>query len=149
MDGKVCPYRKFGYCKFQEECKMKHLEEVCDKNLKCKNIKECHKRHPRNCKRFTSEDGCRFNEDCAYSHQVNRQDEEQKKFKEKVDILEEKVGKLDQLDIVIKALTQKVISLEHELEILKKLSKPSGACEEWVKEIVLEKKKKYLSITSS
>ena len=43
MEGEVCPYRKFGYCKYKEECKRKHLEEVCDNLSNCKISKNVRK----------------------------------------------------------------------------------------------------------
>jgi hypothetical protein len=68
----------------------------------CKNIKECNKRHPKNCKRFASENGCRFQEKCAYMHQVNRQTKEHNELKEKLVILEK----------VVLELTNKVVNME-------------------------------------
>ena len=45
MAGKVCHFQKFGYCKFQDRCKRKHLTEVCGSLSRCKDIKQCKKKY--------------------------------------------------------------------------------------------------------
>ena len=129
MEDEICQFQKFGYCKFEEKCKRKHLKEVCDSLSRCQNKKECQKRHPKRCRRFDSESSCRFQEKCAYDHQACEIDEEKKELKEKVKHLEEKVvqlakkvenGKVEQMEPVVKALTRKVLSLENEILEIKK-----------------------------
>ena len=44
MEGEICHYAKFGYCKYKEDCKRKHLKEECDKSITCKNNKTCIKK---------------------------------------------------------------------------------------------------------
>ena len=65
----VCKYQKFGFCKFKESCKNQHLLEICKNLTSCVNLKSCHKRHPRVCRRFALEKVCSFGADCAYQHQ--------------------------------------------------------------------------------
>ena len=114
----MCLYNKFGFCKFQGECKRIHLTEVCGNISNCKDVKECQKKQPKKCKRFIANNGCRFREDCAYNHQSAKDDEERNELKEKVDILDNivtastiKLEKLEQLETVVKAMCRRVINL--------------------------------------
>ena len=133
MEDEVCKFHKFGFCKFREACKRKHLTPICESQSECKDKKQCHKRHPKSCKRFNSENGCKHGEECAYNHQVDEKFKEVNELKEKVDILEKIVAKkvskererLEQLEIVVKAMSRKVLSLESELKDLKRKRKPS------------------------
>ena len=76
---------------------------------------------------FTSENGCRFSEECAYNHQASKDDEEREKLKEKVEVLENvvadstsKLGKFEHLKNVLRALSRKMIRLEKEIKDMKK-----------------------------
>ena len=71
---------------------------------------------------------CRFKDKCSYDHTRSNPEEEKKVLKEKVEILEKTVNeltnktetkKLEQLEKVMHALTRKVLSLEHEIEVMK------------------------------
>ena len=84
--------------------------------MRCKDINQCEKRHPKNCKKFASGNGCKHAEKCAYNHNVTKHVEEQNELKEKVGVLEKKnadmtnkdskeTSKLEKLEIVVKALT--------------------------------------------
>ena len=148
MEGEVCMFNKFGFCKFQSECKREHYSEVCDQLSRCSNIKRCNKRHPKNCKRYVSGNGCRFQEECAYYHHGEKQ-EELNELKRKVDILEKKVAestnkeeseKLEQFEKVVKALTRKVLSLEKKITETKNKMKPSGKLVEQTLSISEEEK---------
>jgi hypothetical protein len=126
MEDGVCQFQKFGYCKFKEECKRKHLAQVCENLSGCINKKHCEKRHPKNCKKYASEVGCRHGKDCAYNHHETKQVEESNELKEKIMILEKKVAemiketsRLEKLDTVVKALIRKVLTLENEIEEIK------------------------------
>ena len=66
MEGQVYRFKKFGHCKYQKDCKQKHFTEVCDSLPRCTNITSCEKRHPKRCKRYETEEGCRFKEECSY-----------------------------------------------------------------------------------
>ena len=126
MEQEVCKFWKFGFCRFREGCHRKHFTEVCDQLSRFKNIKECYKRHPKRCKKFTSGKECRFQEDCAYDHSRTFEDEEKKELKEKLEILEKTVveltnkvesEKIQQLEKVVKAMCRKVLCLESEKNI--------------------------------
>jgi hypothetical protein len=121
MEAEVCKFGKFGFCKFKESCKRKHFVEICESQSKCKDIKECQKRHPKPCRRFTQGNECRFKEDCAYNHTDSIQDKEKNDLKEKVENLEKTVieltkkgesVRLEPLEKVVHALTRKVLELE-------------------------------------
>ena len=130
MEGEVCHFQKFGYCKFRESCKIRHFSQVCESLSRCNDVKHCPKIHPRSCKRFASKNGCRHNEECAYNHNDHKQLEEDNNTKEKVSRLEkmvddltkkvtnqetEKTEKAKELDKVVKALVRKVLSLESDM----------------------------------
>ena len=118
MEGEICTYNKFGFCKFRKECKMIHFKEECKELEKCNNIKTCRKRHPRHCKKYASGQ-CMFKKDCAYTHQEPVKNLEQT----------EMVAKVKQLETVVQALTRKVLSLEEEMTELRIKNKTIKVCE--------------------
>jgi hypothetical protein len=69
--GKKCKYFNGGYCKEKMKYRFTHFDEVCKRYLedKCSDI-GCLNRHPKPCKYFKSESGCRRGEACAYSHDL-------------------------------------------------------------------------------
>jgi hypothetical protein len=112
-------------------------------------MKSCRKRHPKQCKKFKSGDGCRFNESCAYNHLESKSDQKQDELKEIVNNLEKKVlemtgknslesKKVKQLEKVVKAMCRKVLSLESEIENIKKNTKTSEALSEIFEENEIE-----------
>ena len=119
---------KFGFCKFGTDCKRKHFTKVCENLSSCTNINECKKRHPKTCKRFTIENECRFNKDCAYSHVASKLNQEKCSSKDQVEDMEKRVNdltniieskKLKELEKVVHALTRKVLSLEDQVKVMK------------------------------
>ena len=112
MSEEVCLYNKFGFCKFKESCRRYHCKETC-KEEKCKDKNICRKRHPRKCKKFLSEKGCRFGDDCSYKHLSPIQ-----LPKEKDDL----AVKVELLTSVVEKMAKKINLLETEVSELKKTS---------------------------
>ena len=154
-EGEVCIFQKFGFCKFQEKCIRVHFTQVCGSPSKCKDVTLCQKRHPKNCKSFSAGSGCKHGEKCAYRHNIPIHVEEHNEMKEKIVVLEKMVSELNkkmtnketeqvkQLDIVVKALIRKVLSLENEM-IYMKDNKVSNKCS--VEEEILAKVK-YMEVS--
>ena len=69
--AEVCKYNQTGFCKFREQCKKPHVNQVCE-NADCRK-ENCTRRHPKVCKHFNTKGKCRYKEECAYQHveQVN------------------------------------------------------------------------------
>ena len=65
MDN-ICAYNKFGYCRYQDKCKRKHENRICE-NGRCE-ITSCDLRHPKKCKYYETNKYCKFNELCKYAH---------------------------------------------------------------------------------
>ena len=61
----VCFHNKYGYCKFKEECRRRHFDNICENNS-CE-ISKCNSRHPKLCKYFIQYGRCKFNP-CAFLH---------------------------------------------------------------------------------
>ena len=40
MEGEICKFQKFGFCKFKGGCKRKHLTQICESILRCKDINQ-------------------------------------------------------------------------------------------------------------
>ena len=108
MEGEVCQFDKFGFCKHKQNCKRRHFVEECNDLSKCKVIKSCLKRHPKACKKFVT-GHCRFENDCAYKHEKLIPNKEQVEMTEK----------LKQLEVVLHAMTRKVLSMEKEIKELR------------------------------
>ena len=72
-------------------------------------MKSCPKRHPKVCKRYDTENECRFGEKCSCQHKTSIKSLEQNELKETV----------KQMEIVIKELAIEVTCLESELNKVK------------------------------
>ena len=94
-DENICLYNKFGYCKYRETCKYKHVKEICE-TIQCSEEK-CSKRHPRTCRYFRDYRRCKFGSYCTFSHDVPKNSDhcEIKVLKEKVDNLEKIISDKD------------------------------------------------------
>ena len=74
---KKCRYFNKGYCKYEEKCKFRHPLEICQihvKSLKC-TIKGCKNRHPKTCKWFNREVGCK-RQNCDFLHVTHAGDDQ-------------------------------------------------------------------------
>ena len=144
MEGEVCRFNKFGFCKYRKDRKKIHYIQDCKDLEDCKNVQNCQQRHPKVCKKFAA-GKCRFGDDCDYSHQKTIKRNEQQKHNEKMDVLENKVDvmalKIHALETelfhikqnknnntkekenpnekVLKALSRKVLELEGEIKRIK------------------------------
>ena len=67
--GIRCRYFNYGFCKYKEKCRFIHPKEVC-KTYIGGNCEEssCQKRHPRACKYYQGQTGCKRTEGCEFSH---------------------------------------------------------------------------------
>ena len=62
----ICKYNQNGFCKYRRSFKNSHVDEVCDQNW-CED-NSCIKRHPKECRKFNTCNGCKFKDSCAYKH---------------------------------------------------------------------------------
>ena len=46
-DPEICQRNKFGFCKYNLQCKLRHQNDICDSE-NCK-VSQCEKRHPKEC----------------------------------------------------------------------------------------------------
>ena len=69
----VCSFNKFGFSKFGEVFRKKHVKELC--KLATCDGKSCLHRHPRECKFFRNIGYCKFGEWCHFSHIVKKDPE--------------------------------------------------------------------------
>ena len=66
MTGEVCMFNKFGFCKWEANCKKIHLDEIC--LLEECESRKCYKRHPRLCKYFSERGFCKYGSNCRFDH---------------------------------------------------------------------------------
>ena len=64
--NQICRYNKFGFCKFGEVCRKRHVSEKCLESS-CE-ILSCNLRHPKICKYFKEFRRCKFGEYCCFDH---------------------------------------------------------------------------------
>ena len=102
MEDEACLFNKFGYCKFNLNCKRIHYREMCQENQTCEAKIECKKRHP---KKYETERGCRFGFDCRYLH-VSQQSANKVSATKPMSELQDKV---DNLEKSLSELTEKVV----------------------------------------
>ena len=63
----VCRYFKFGFCKFAMQCRLMHINQICE-NPSC-DIKACNLRHPRICNYYRDYRRCKFGQWCYFKHE--------------------------------------------------------------------------------
>ena len=88
---KVCDHNKYGFCKFGDRCRQKHIDIKCE-NQTCE-IKTCIKRHPKECRYYRSYGRCKFGTYCLYEHidEKNNLREEVDSIKVTLRLLESKM----------------------------------------------------------
>ena len=62
----ICTHYKYGYCRYLEKCRKRHVKEKCN-NSAC-DIASCTSRHPKICRYWRDYGFCKFGEYCYYSH---------------------------------------------------------------------------------
>ena len=117
LEGKMaaenlCKYFQFGHCKFFDNCRNRHVNELCD-NSNCEVI-NCFKRHPRPCRFYQLYHRCRF-EPCSYLHIKTNEAEEIEKLK---NILEIKTIEVETLTDKMGFLERQIIELNKNLSCL-------------------------------
>ena len=65
VDAAICQRNKFGFCKYNQQCKLTHSNYICDKK-NCK-VSRCKKTHPKECLLLSDFGRCKFSE-WAYKH---------------------------------------------------------------------------------
>ena len=123
MKEEVCNYKKFGFCKFKDLCKKKHLKETCEDLSACENSKSCHKRHPRGCKRHAVEGFCRFGLGCAYHHKEPPTTKNHLEINMKVEELERVVNKMADKIVHLEGKIKEMESKEREVIKIKEAAK--------------------------
>ena len=114
-----CYHHNRGYCKFGEQCRFPHFEDICPRNI-CR-VKECKKRHPKPCRNGQQ---CKFNKanNCAFKHESKQPvvieselENKIKRLQEEINILKEQIKeKNHELDEVNLNYSAKIEALEEE-----------------------------------
>ena len=65
-EKKICFYFDNGFCKYSKSCKFIHPESICG-DTKCSR-KSCEMRHPKVCRYYQTEYGCKFRDKCLFKH---------------------------------------------------------------------------------
>ena len=110
----ICLYHKFGFCKYKETCRHRHIDVVCDKH-DCEH-ETCSNRHPRRCRYFQQFGRCKFGTYCAFLHIPLHDDHidlenEMKSMEAQISSLEKLVS---DKDLRLKVLENKMKSIEEE-----------------------------------
>ena len=78
---------------------------------------ECHLRHQKDCKFFSSYQRCKFGDTCEFVHRESEMDKVLKALTVKLDTLESEVKlKVDEMERIAKAQQTKIDTLEKMLE---------------------------------
>ena len=118
IKSNICNHHKYGFCKFSDRCRKKHIDEICLEN-NCE-IKMCLKRHPRPCKFFDLYQKCKFGTFCAFKHCESIQAKELKNLKSKVEDLEvDNLEKSKEISFLIERLelVEQIIAEREEIFI--------------------------------
>ena len=118
MAEKVCPFNKFGFCKYGGKCYMTHINRICE-NYNC-DQSECEYRHPKVCKYFEMFKRCKFTSFCKFSHKTNNsvQEDTTHILNDKVDTIEKEARALEN---IMKDLKIKLELVENELKVKNKV----------------------------
>ena len=101
VQGSICKFNKFGFCKFGGKCNRKHENKLC-KNKDCE-VKSCPLRHPRMCRFFLEFNYCKFGSYCRYKHEKYSNEVSTKEIEDLKNTLEclknEIAKKVEEIDI--------------------------------------------------
>ena len=114
----VCRYFKFGYCKFLDMCRLRHISEIC-RNSSCE-IRNCSLRHPKSCKYFRDYRRCKFGEYCYFAHKESENENSVVEIRVK---MEDNKKKIDDLEKQISEKDIQITDLVFKLEELKSFTK--------------------------
>ena len=107
----ICVFNKFGYCKYSDKCRKRHINETCA-NKTCE-VDKCLKRHPKSCWYYQEYERCKFGEYCNYKH-IKKESNSQ--------ILKDLENVKEKLIIIKKTLEKKDEEIESIKENLKLLN---------------------------
>ena len=117
-----CFHNDFGFCKFGDECRLEHSEQVC-RETSCRR-KYCSKRHPKACKNYFLKKHCRFGNICRYDHFFDCENCDNLLYiiKKETKDSEERLKKKDE---AITRMAKEIKNLEKEKVILERKGKVS------------------------
>ena len=122
MTKPLCSFNKFGYCKFDKDCRQRHVDVKCV-HANCEES-SCEKRHPKICFKLRDYGRCRFGGECKYDHSKPKDiadlDDKMRETKKKLDSLENKVNNSDAGNLA-KEVDRKVEVFEKKLQHLVKV----------------------------
>ena len=107
---KLCRFHNKGYCKFEEKCRFRHVQKICQDGQNCCK-KPCSNRHPKPCKFHFLKQKCKFKYKCLFSDTGMKEEEQLKQIKEEIDAIKKKNKELEN---EIEALRQKNRDFEDE-----------------------------------
>lgn len=110
----VCKHNQTGFCKFRQDCKKYHVNEICPNIEICKDTK-CTLRHPKTCQTFEVLGKCKF-ANCAYRHLSNSTNQKVECLEKVVEELMVEIVKLGQS--IKKDDNQKIEVLDRDLKAL-------------------------------
>ena len=123
MKQNVCRNYKYGYCHFGDNCRYRHVEEIC--NDKHCAVFACEKRHPKICNFFREFQRCKFTTYCKYKHEkqnnVNENSDKIIELEKKIENLQQN-SKLPDLSYLNKEVDKKIETLENKLKIVIELA---------------------------
>ena len=123
VQGNICRFNKFGFCKYGNKCFRKHENKLCE-NKNCE-VESCPLRHPKLCRFYLQFNYCKFGTFCRYRHEKfsNEVSDEIENLKYTIECLKNEIAKqdkeIDNIDKEIKDLKEKNKDLEKENQELK------------------------------
>ena len=114
----LCRFQNIGFCRYEEKCFFRHVENVCQKP-KCPKI-NCSARHLKKCK-FFLRNKCKFKNKCEFAHDANHKNViEAEAIEKEVESLKREVKKLEKEN---EQLLSKIKEQNIEVEKLKLIKK--------------------------
>ena len=104
----VCLFNKFGHCKYQDRCRKRHVQSICERT-QCE-IAKCSERHPRECNYFKEFGRCKFGMYCSFKHKSSIRE-----------TCENLVKELDNVKAKLKALENEMRKKNDEIEAVLKM----------------------------
>ena len=117
--NQICRYNKFGFCKFGEFCRKRHISEKC-LEPSCE-ISSCNLRHPKICKYFREFKRCKFGEYCYFDHKESGSELLEKRVNDLIIKVEKLEKKLEEKESNQLASHSDFYTLEKKIEKIDKL----------------------------
>ena len=115
-EKRICFYYDNGFCKYYKSCNFFHPKDNCSDEECLRKL--CEKRHPKECRYYLSQNGCKFKDKCFFKHSKSHLEcdicENFKVIIKKDEVLSKEIRKtIKEKDTIIENLNAQIETLKN------------------------------------